>query len=331
MSEMQGHCSCCRKRSRDLDVQNALQPPPRLASLPPPIVADYAPYAKKQLQDRWKLHQVANCAAQWDRYYSHNTVNGYKDRHYLLREFVELGRALDAATESCEVGGAPIELVEIGCGVGNAVLPMLEAYHHLGEQFVAYGFDISRVAVQLLEKKVAENALLRNRLACTTHDLAEEDFAVGSGGIMPHPVGFGTIIFVLCSVPVDKLPAFASRVACLIRSGGVLFVRDYCVGDLAQVRFANNKRHAPPTSSSQCDVVESAEGQQEPEDASSNTFLRQNGTLSHFFTVDSLTSLMVRTGQFKPIGVEEVVRDVENRKEGVVMQRRFVQGRFLRL
>lgn len=321
---------CKRERSDEATKQ--------LVELPPPIVQHYAPYTSGQLLSVPE-RQMKACADQWDRYYRNNTVNGYKDRHYLTREFTELRERLEAArqrlitsgggsssptTIAKDAGASVVELIEIGCGVGNAVIPMLEEYSDLGSAFVAFGFDISAVAVDLLRAKVAENTLIRGRLVAIPHDLAEADLMV-PGPLLAHPVALGTIIFVLCSVPVPLQQAFVHRVASLIAVGGTVFVRDYCAGDLAEHRFVAGKRFAPSAATSARTAVP------EVDTPSPSTYLRSNGTLSHFFTVDSLTRLFLNTQCFQVLDATVMERSVDNRREGLTMSRKFVQARFLRV
>jgi 2-polyprenyl-3-methyl-5-hydroxy-6-metoxy-1,4-benzoquinol methylase len=273
----------------------------RLAILPPPIVQDYFPYSRGQLLDV-KARQIRSCGLQWDAYYRNNTVRGYKDRHYLLREFEELQHALQ--TLAADPLLPSVTMVEIGCGVGNAVLPILDEYHQLGGRFRAFGFDISAVAIALLQGKIKESR--ESRLKVQTHDLAESPLMVGPGEWMESPADFGTIIFVLCSVPVHRHADFAHRCAALIRPEGFLLVRDYGVGDLAEQRFAAERR------------------------VDDSTFVRCNGTLSHFFHSSELRQLFECEGYFTLVEIKEIERDVENRKEGLVMHRKFVQARFRR-
>ena len=56
----------------------------------------------------------------WDIFYKQNTTNFYKDRHYLKREFSELSDALSNSQQ--------VTLLDLGCGVGNAFWPLIEAY-----------------------------------------------------------------------------------------------------------------------------------------------------------------------------------------------------------
>ncbi|CUI11167.1 methyltransferase, putative [Bodo saltans] len=343
--------------STDTSSSATTRPTSATRQLLPPFVEHYAPYTGRQLTSV-ASRQVQACAEQWDRYYRQNTINGYKDRHYLLREFSELQLALELlrstrTTEKDVVHDAPttatatvsrhhqneaVTLVEIGCGVGNAMIPIIDEFSDVPvSDFTAYGFDISKVAVDLLQEKIrlSPSTLGGGRLTAIPHDLADYELPF-SQAFIREPIRFGTIIFVLCSVPVPKQQIFVDRVARLIAPGGFVFVRDYCIGDLAQARFAEGKRFAPPSASSSLSTREPS-GDEEgtpaapSTQASSSTYLRSNGTLSHFFSVESLTRLFLNTGRFRVVQAVEVDRVAENRRAGAVMNRKFVQARFERL
>ena len=76
----------------------------------------------------------------WDLFYKRNTTNFYKNRHWLVREFPELvPEGADPADAGPDTGAAsdpavdptdakPKTMLEVGCGVGNAIFPLLEAY-----------------------------------------------------------------------------------------------------------------------------------------------------------------------------------------------------------
>lgn len=73
----------------------------------------------------------------WDLFYKRNTTNFFKDRHWLTREFPQL---IEANNNSGHV-------LEVGCGVGNTVYPLLEECPNL---FV-HCCDISPRAVQFVK------------------------------------------------------------------------------------------------------------------------------------------------------------------------------------
>lgn len=70
-----------------------------------------------------------------EQFYRRNADRFFKDRHYFDREFPEL------------VSG-PHVVLEVGCGVGNTVFPLLD----LNPQITAYACDFSATAVDLVKK-----------------------------------------------------------------------------------------------------------------------------------------------------------------------------------
>ncbi|ORC92101.1 methyltransferase like 6 [Trypanosoma theileri] len=295
----------------------------------PPFVEDYRPYTGRQLAH--VLERKATHKENWDLYYRNNTVNGYRDRHYIIREFHELREKL----EQLKKDKAPVEVsattetkkgtmkptlsdddvvlwMEAGCGVGNAILPILEEYGNIPGWGIV-GFDISSVAIALLQEK--QKALpfhMQQKLVVRVLNPVEENITISDSSstctstFIEKPVDFVSMIFVLCSIPVEKHKLVLQRITSCLKDNGIFFFRDYCVDDHAEKRFAT------------CRQVEE------------NTFARSNGTLSHFFSLVEVRELFQANG-FEVIELSVVEREVQNRREGMRLHRRFLQGRFRKM
>ena len=96
----------------------------------------------------------------------------------------------------------------------------------------------------------------------------------------------------------------ARAVAARLRPGGVLLLRDYARGDLAQRRFARAQEVEP------------------------NFFSRQDGTRSYFFSADDLRRVFVAGAGLEEMRVELENRTVENRKLGKKMDRIWITAKF---
>lgn len=80
-------------------------------------------------------------AKSWDKFYKRNSSHFYKDRHYLHLVFKDLGEIPEASSNETRT------LLEVGSGVGNAALPLLEINPAL--RIVA--IDFAESAIDLLK------------------------------------------------------------------------------------------------------------------------------------------------------------------------------------
>lgn len=238
------------------------------------------------------LHTITEKAAEnlengawkhWDEFYKQHQYSFFKDRHYLKREFPEI------------LDGAP-HILEVGCGVGNTSFPLLEVNPHA---FV-HACDFSPTAVECLRRHPAFHpARMQVFVADITHDrLAGE---VGAGVI-----DICTMIFVLSAINPAKMKQAVLSVAETLKPGGLIFLRDYAVGDLAEGRLSQKD-------SLKC--------------ISPHFYVRGDGTRAFYFTEEGLRELFEGCG-FCCKYVRTSVRDVENRGMEVTMNRRWIQAAF---
>lgn len=225
----------------------------------------------------------------WDLFYKRNATNFFKDRHWTSREFVEL---LSATSEKFE-SSKSLTLLEVGCGVGNLVFPILKENPLL----FAYACDFSPRAVQFVKEHEDYNP---ERIKAFQCDLTEDDL---SREIPADSVDLVTMVFVLSAIHPDKMSLAIKNVFSVLRPGGTVLFRDYGLNDHAMVRFSKGHKLAD------------------------NFYVRQDGTRAFFFTIEFLAKLFGDAG-FEVSSNEYIFRETVNKKEGLCVPRVFVQGKF---
>merc|ERR1711971_829105 len=212
---------------------------------------------EEPVAEEWQRRYKLEAQSYWDQFYKEKTVNFFKDRHYLREEFGELMPAeivaeprrwvdcLEASDTEPPTSPSAVRnamagrrvLLEVGCAVGNGVIPLLRANPDL----FAFACDLSPVAVQLLQQKEEYQCGRCLAFPCdVTQDLAQptaEHFPLQTQ-IPDDSVDFATILFVLSAIDPSLHRGVIARLRSRIRVGGVVLVRDYGRGDLAQLRFS---------------------------------------------------------------------------------------------
>jgi SAM-dependent methyltransferase len=239
----------------------------------------------------------------WDEFYSTHGEGFFKDRHYLEAEYCSLSSALNQTKEI-------VRIFDLGCGVGNSILPLLERSSGRIEYF---GVDVSSKAVSILQTKLDQFpprhlgiARVLDVVNCSIEEWnskLDEFYSLSSSS---RPFDFCLMIFTVSAFPPNRMLEVISRTCKLLVPGrGKVCFRDYSEGDLAQSRF--------PT------------GQQ----LGRNLFIRQDGTLSFFFTNAGLISLFHATKSTNCVWIRKHQRVVENRATDVQMNRSWVGAEFI--
>ncbi|XP_008269888.1 tRNA N(3)-methylcytidine methyltransferase METTL2A isoform X3 [Oryctolagus cuniculus] len=195
---------------------------------------------------------------------------------------------LDIGADEFPGCSATYRILEVGCGVGNTVFPILQTNNDPG--LFVYCCDFSSTAVELVQTHPEYDP---SRCFAFIHDLCDET--------QSYPVPGGTLdviilIFVLSAIVPDKMQKAISRLSRLLRPGGMMLLRDYGRYDMAQLRFKKG----------QC--------------LSGNFYVRGDGTRVYFFTQDELDTL------FTTAGLEKVQNLVDRRLQCVVWKFKFLPG-----
>eukprot|EP00903_Cladosiphon_okamuranus_P015047 g13920.t1 len=225
----------------------------------------------------WREKVEREARKSWDLFYRRNQRNFFKDRHYLGKVFPELSET-DAdrdLADAIRLGDLSMDggdgdgsrnfgrqkrrtLLELGCGVGNAVFPLLEENRGL----YVIAADLSSRGIDLLKQHPTYRcgrceALVLDATSDTLPACVLED-----GG-----VDLVLLQFSLSSMAPKDMAAAARLVDRALKPGGKLLLRDYGRHDEAQLRFAKGRR------------------------LGENVYVRQDGTTSYFFSLEDLRRL----------------------------------------
>lgn len=262
----------------------------------------------------------------WDIFYKNNRDNFFKDRHWLAREWPEVfpvavrGLGEDANETPDDDGNGVVEdvrdgpgstyevdaskprvFLELGCGVGNTVFPLLE----LDSEATVYCCDFSARAVDLVKERASKLPERdRDRVKAFVCDGTCESLL---DNVPMGSVDVCTMIFALSAMSREKMSFCVRNVATVMRGGkkGVVCVRDYAAGDLAQERL-NGK---------------------DSQKISDNFYVRGDGTRAYYFSPDDLTELFAAEGmEMRRLHVQS--RTITNRAKSVDMNRRWIQASF---
>lgn len=237
----------------------------------------------------------------WDLFYKRNTTKFFKDRHWTTREFFELIDTDPNTTENQTLTDGESELkpkknlLEIGCGVGNLVFPLIEDNHH--QKYFIYAMDFSPRAIEIVKQNVLYS---EDHLAAFACDVTTDDVF---NTIQPGTIDIITLVFVLSAIHPDKFTTVVKNMWRLLKPGGVVLFRDYGLHDMAQLRFKAGSK------------------------IEDKLYVRQDGTRSYFFTIDETKKLFQDAG-FEVLTNEYIHRRTVNFKEGIDAPRIFLQGKY---
>lgn len=166
----------------------------------------------------------------WDRFYSNNQANFFKDRKWLTQEFPVLGEVTKADHGPCTV-------LEVGAGAGNTAFPVLSMNANPGLKL--HACDYSAKAIDVIRAQEAYTSQPEPRtLQADVWDAAGEALPPG---LEPGSVDLVVMIFIFSALSPDQWVQAVRNVHTLLKPGGEVLFRDYGRGDLAQVRFKKGR------------------------------------------------------------------------------------------
>ncbi|KAI8968884.1 S-adenosyl-L-methionine-dependent methyltransferase [Mycotypha africana] len=237
-----------------------------------------------EIPDFWKAKYKKEASKNWDRFYKRNTTKFFKDRHWTDREFKEL--ADQTKEQRC---------LEVGCGVGNFVFPLLAD----NPKLFMYACDFSKRAIELVKTNEKYDETRCKAFVC---DLTEDQL---TDNIPENSLDLVSAIFVFSAIPPEKMHIAVRNIYRVLKPGGCVLFRDYGIYDEAQIKFsaATDKR------------------------LGDNLYVRQDGTLSYFFSTVDLRNRFENEG-FSTLNCQYVYRETINRGRELRVDRIFAQAKF---
>ncbi|KAI9146345.1 methyltransferase-like protein 6 [Paraphysoderma sedebokerense] len=266
-------------------------PPPPSTTLHPSIISKAHQILSSKddppISEFWQNKYKREAQRNWDVFYKLHTTNFFKDRHWTDKEFEELRGEDGAGT------GEGRTLLEVGCGVGNFVFPLIEQYPNLR----VIACDFSKRAIDFVKSNPKFTPERCTAFVCdlTTNDLLDN--------VEENSVDIVSMIFVLSAIPPEKMEWALENVWKVLKPGGMILFRDYGLYDEAQLRFKTGHK------------------------LEENLYVRQDGTLAFYFNTELVKSLATTTG-FEILENNYIYKEIVNRKTQVKMERVFLQGRF---
>ncbi|CAG8785656.1 15295_t:CDS:2 [Gigaspora rosea] len=251
--------------------------------------------------DKYKKEASKN----WDLFYKRNTTKFFKNRNWVGREFPELSFESDLKQERKVI-------LELGCGVGNFMFPVLES----NPNFFIYACDFSKRAIDFVKARnlilyvvVFFNHEQYDNLRCHAFvcDLTTDNLI---DSIPSRNIDVVSLIFVLSAIPPENHYNVIRNISEVTKKGSIICFRDYAKNDETEIRFSST--------TAQHKLQE-------------NLYVRQDGTMSYFFTLEYLKEIFEPNGFFEFVDGGYVARETVNRAKDLCVDRKFLQARFRRL
>uniref|UniRef100_A0A3Q4AER9 tRNA N(3)-cytidine methyltransferase n=1 Tax=Mola mola TaxID=94237 RepID=A0A3Q4AER9_MOLML len=193
---------------------------------------------------------------------------------------------------------ASFRILEVGCGVGNSVFPIVHSIKET-DAFL-YCCDFSPSAIQMVKAHPDYDGSVCHAFV---HDLCEEEAPFP---FPPQSLDVILAVFVLSAIHPDRIQGVVNRLSMYLKHGGMFLFRDYGRYDFSQLRFKNGR----------C--------------LSENFYTRGDGTCVYFFTKDEVHDLFSNAGLEEVQNLEDRRLQV-NRGKKIAMHRVWMQSKYRKI
>jgi tRNAThr (cytosine32-N3)-methyltransferase len=174
----------------------------------------------------------------WNKFYTNNTTNFFKDRKWLHQEFPIL-------TELSSKDASPAIILEVGAGAGNTAFPVMK--QNLNPRLTLHACDFSKKAIEVIKSNPEFNSPeMVGKLEASVWDIASPKIPETGAyqlpeGLDAESVDVIVLIFIFSALEPSQWKQAMENVWHLLKPGGIVLFRDYGKGDLAQVRFKKGR------------------------------------------------------------------------------------------
>ena len=264
----------------------------------------------------------------WENFYKMHSkqstksiVTAFRDRHYLRNSWHSdlMGKRVSSRDSSLsntyDPNGPFLTVLEFGCGVGNAIFPLLRA----NKNMTAVCCDVSSTAIESLR---ANEEFSDERITKTF--VVDAGEANSLNGIEDGTFDAVTMVFFLSALDDYEIKNALDEVYRVLKpNGGVALVRDYATKDIKN--SSTSLEFAPGEKIINSNITDDTNNN------TNNAYRRGDGTLARFFSEEQMSRMFTDTG-FKNESSE--VKRVEftqtNRKLNIDITRSFLEGRFVK-
>jgi SAM-dependent methyltransferase len=233
----------------------------------------------------------------WNKFYTKHEHKFFKDRNWLFTEFPEL-MVLNKSQNDEKQNKDKFNILEVGCGVGNTIFPILRS--NKNSNLFVYACDFSSEAIEILRSHEEYDKKKCDAFVCDMTQIESSSFPCEKGQL-----DLIVIIFVLSAIKPEKQLESIKNLVKYLKPGGKILFRDYGQYDLAQLRFKPGK------------CIEK------------NFYVRGDGTLVKFFTEDEIDKLFTACGLVKEQNISDKRLQV-NRSKQLKMYRVWIQSKYFK-